>query len=140
MAPETKFGYDLFDHEASDTSVLRLKGPIDAFDTFSANGLKAVLTRWTSGALESKRKHLIIDFEQVTYCGSSGWGILFQQSALLRKQGRGLVLCAVNSRVGQSLRMLGNNANLIQVAEHEAAAHELMSMFDMMQPTDDTEE
>ena len=137
MAPESKFGFDVADREDVDATILLLKGPIDAFDTFSANGLKAVLTRWTNGGMDSKRRHLIIDFDQVTYCGSSGWGILFQQSSLLRKQGRGMVLCAVNSRVGQSLRLLGNNANLIQVAEHQAAAVETLSMFEMVQPTDE---
>lgn len=120
MAENEKFDYSIDDKASADASILRLKGPIDAFSYLS---LKALLSRWTEGSLGvPKRSNLAIDFSGVTYAASSGWSVIFLQASLMREAGRQLVLFSLGERAAHSLRLLEQRQALVRTAGDEAAA------------------
>ena len=120
MAPSDKFDYSVEDRPGQDSTILRLKGPIDAFSYLS---LKALLARWTEGSLDvPKRSNLVVDFSAVTYAASSGWSVLFLQSSLMREAGRRLVLFGLGERAAHSLRLLEQRQQLVHTAADEASA------------------
>jgi anti-anti-sigma regulatory factor len=120
MAEIEKFDYSVEDRPSLDATVLRLKGPIDAFSYLS---LKALLARWSEGSLDTpKRSHLAIDFKAVTYAASSGWSVVFLQSSLMREAGRRLVLFSLGERAAHSLRLLEQRQQLVTTAADETAA------------------
>jgi anti-anti-sigma factor len=120
MPAPDKFTFVAEDREAQDATVLRLNGPIDAF---SYLGLKAVLARWMKGDLEVPvRRHLAIDFGGVSYAASSGWSVIFMQSALMQEEGRGMVLFNLAERAAHSLRLLEQRQSLVRVEGDEASA------------------
>ena len=125
MADNDKFDYSVEDLPSVDASILRLRGPIDAFSYLS---LKALLARWIEGSLDvPKRRHLAIDFNAVTYAASSGWSVIFLQSSLMREAGRQLVLFSLGERAAHSLRLLEQRQQLVQTAGDQAAAVKLLA-------------
>jgi anti-anti-sigma regulatory factor len=124
MADNDKFDYSIEDRPAQDASILRLKGPIDAFSYLS---LKALLARWTEGSLDvPKRSHLAVDFRGVSYAASSGWSVIFLQSSLMREAGRQLILFGLGERAAHSLRLLEQRQQLVQTAGDEGAAMKML--------------
>lgn len=124
MAENDKFDYSVEDRPSMDASILRLKGPIDAFSYLS---LKALLARWSEGSLDvPKRSHLAVDFSGVSYAASSGWSVIFLQSSLMREAGKRLVLFGLGERAAHSLRLLEQRQQLVQTAADEAAAAKLL--------------
>jgi anti-anti-sigma regulatory factor len=122
--PEEKFDYHFQDKPAHDATLLRLKGPIDAFSYLS---LKALLARWTEGSLDvPKRSHLLVDFSGVSYAASSGWSVLFLQGTLMREAGRRMILFGLGERAAHSLRLLEARQPLLVTVDTEAAALRLL--------------
>lgn len=117
--PSAKLSFTMMDRPEHDATLLKLRGPIDSFSYLA---LKAVLKRLAEGELEIKRRHLLVDFQEVSYCASSGWSVLFLQTSLLKEQKRALVLFNVGERTSHSLGMLANKEQLIKVACDEASA------------------
>lgn len=120
MAENEKFDYSVEDRPEMDASILRLRGPIDAFSYLS---LKALLARWTEGSLGvPKRTHLAVDFSKVSYAASSGWSVIFLQTSLMREAGRQMVLFGLGERAAHSLRLLEQRQQLVRTTGDEASA------------------
>jgi anti-anti-sigma factor len=118
------FTYSLEDRPECGASLIRLKGSVDAF---SYMALKTVLKRISDGELGAARRNMLIDFRDVQYCASSGWSVLFLQSALLKERQGRMVLFDVSERASHALSLLVMREPLLQVVEDEAAALECMA-------------
>ena len=94
----------------SNAGLFVLKG---AIDVFSYKDLKGALDKWTG---ENFKPALLMDLSGVTYVGSSGWSVLFLQTAAQEKESGALILFGMNERVERSLNIIMPRKRHVSVA------------------------
>ena len=100
---------------------LRLKGSVDVF---TYKDLKDLIENYVK---DRKKPRLFIDMTDINYVGSSGWSVLFLQSAALEKLGGALCLGAMNERTQRALHMIAPRKGLILSAATQAEALTLLT-------------
>jgi anti-anti-sigma factor len=110
--------------EASlDAGLFVLKG---AIDVFSYKELKDAFDRWTK---ESFKSALLVDMSGVSYVGSSGWSVLFLQTAAQEKESGCLILFGMGERVERALNIIMPRKRHVSVApDFESAKHLLETL------------
>lgn len=86
---------------------------------FSYKDLKAAFDSWLEGSF---RPALLIDMSGVSYVGSSGWSVLFLQTAAQEAQKGVLVLFGMSERVDRSLNIIMPRKRHVNVAPDFASA------------------
>lgn len=100
---------------------LRLKG---AVDVFTYKDLKELIEKATK---DRKNPRLFVDMTDVSYVGSSGWSVLFLQSAAVEKMGGALCLGGMNERTQRALHMIAPRKGLIMTAVDQTEALGLLA-------------
>ena len=103
------------------TDALRLKGSVDVF---TYKDLKDLIENYSK---DHKNPRLYVDMAQINYVGSSGWSVLFLQSAALEKLGGALCLGGMNERTQRALHMIAPRKGMILAARDQAEALTLLS-------------
>ena len=104
----------------ADAGLFVLKG---AIDVFSYKDLKEALDRWTK---ETFKAALLLDLSGVTYVGSSGWSVLFLQTASQEKGAGALILFGMTERVERSLNIIMPRKRHVSVAPDFESAKGLL--------------
>ncbi len=94
-----------------------------AIDVFSYKELKTAFDDWFR---DEFKPILMVDMTGVTYVGSSGWSVMFLQSATQEKEGGSLLLFGMGERVERSLNIIMPRKRHINVAPDLAAAKGLV--------------
>ena len=97
-----------------DVLVIRLLGRLDAITAGEAE--KRILI-----TIDNGEKNLLLDFQHVEYISSAGMRVLLSIAKRLRGLSGKLVLCSINTRVMDILKMSGFDHVIdLQQDEHEA--------------------
>lgn len=94
-----------------------------AIDVFSYVELKAAFDAWSHDGL---KRALLVDMSGVSYVGSSGWSVIFLQSANQEKEAGALVLFGMSERVERSLNIIMPRKRHVNVASDFEAAKSLL--------------
>ena len=90
-----------------------------AVDVFSYKDLKSAFDTWSAAPHPPT---IMLDMSGVSYVGSSGWSVLFLQTATQEKEGGALVLFGMNERVDRSLNIIMPRKRHVNVAPDFEAA------------------
>jgi anti-anti-sigma factor len=104
----------------ADAALFALKG---AIDVFSYKDLKGAMDEWTKNSF---KKALMIDMSGVSYVGSSGWSVLFLQTAAQEKESGALILFGMSERVERSLNIIMPRKRHVSVAPDFESAKGLL--------------
>lgn len=91
---------DIKEEKNDDVLVIRLKGRLDAITSVEAE--KRVLE-----SIDKGDKKLLLDFLNIEYISSAGMRMLLSIAKKMRSVSGKLVLCSVNTRVMDVLKMSG---------------------------------
>lgn len=107
---------DIKDEKKRDILIIRLNGRLDAITSGEAE--KKVLD-----FIDKGDKKLLLDFLKVDYISSAGMRMLLSVAKKLRSVSGKLVLCSINTRVMDVLKMSGfDHVMDLQNSENEALA------------------
>lgn len=94
----------------ADVAMFKLSG---AIDVFSYKELKQAFDAWTENDFKPV---LMVDMAGVTYVGSSGWSVLFLQTAAQEGKAGSLILFGMSERVERSLNIIMPRKRHVNVA------------------------
>jgi anti-anti-sigma factor len=105
---------DIKKEKKQDVLVLRLNGKLDAMNSVE-------IEKQISHIIDGGEKKLLLDFHHVDYVSSAGMRMLLMVAKKLRRVSGKLVLCTMNSRVMEVLKMSGFD-HLMDLESNETEA------------------